>query len=137
MGETRSGLRRWHVRRAAVAGLALLATLAGCDALEALGPARDVACGAYHSPNRLVLAFDITEARDLGGRIPRLRPDRELPSGPALIVVFDGPGRDVEITGGRVETGSSQPNGLHNVCVVLADGSTILYRNVDTGGLLP
>ncbi len=137
MAETRSGVRIRRACAGAVAGLGVLATLAGCDALEALGPARDVACGAYRSPNRLVVAFDVADIRDLGSRIPRLRPDRELPAGPALVVVFDGPGRDIEITGGRVETGSSQPTGLHNVCVVLGDGSTALYRNVDTSGLVP
>lgn len=137
MAETRSGVRIRRACAGAVAGLSVLVTLVGCDALDALGPGRDAACGAYRSPNRLVVAFDLADARDLGGRIPRLRPDRELPSEPALVVVFDGPGRDVEIAGGRVETGSSQPGGLHNVCLVLAHGSTVLYRNVDTSGLSP
>lgn len=121
-------------RVTAVAVMALLA-LACSPGGGFFGPGRSAACGAYAPPNEVLRTISLAAARDYRAGLPALGIQPELETDmPAVIVVFQGPMRDTEIRGGGVVARSSA---LKHVCIVLVDGSTHLYPNVDVSGLLP
>lgn len=121
-------MRRPFLIVAAVAGIAVGA---GSYAFVEAGNTLN-ACG-MPSDAPVTATFTVATAQDIWKHLPAMGRSPELEVDQAATVIVCGADVTAPIMGGAM--GKARPNTLHDaVCVILADGTPILYHNVSRSG---
>ncbi len=126
-------MKRWTVRRVAIAIAAFAITLGAALVVQGAVPAdpRLDLCGGTAHGNKILAAFEMSRARDFWQHFPRaLRaPELEVDS-PAFVVAFDGPTRLDLWLGARSKPLEASVTRDGVVCVVV-DGIPNMYSGID------